>query len=59
MFEGLKKSGVLVDLLFIRLQSNQGRYATMSKSTVVEPEDREGIADPLTELLREGTQQLI
>ena len=26
----------------------------MSKSNVVEPEDREGIADPLTELLREG-----
>ena len=31
----------------------------MNKSNVIEPEEREGIADPLTELLREGAQQLI
>ena len=31
----------------------------MNKSNVIEPEDREGIADPLRELLREGAQQLI
>ena len=31
----------------------------MNKSNVSEREDREGIADPLTELLREGAQQLI
>ena len=31
----------------------------MLKINVIEPEDREGIADPLTELLREGAQQLI
>ena len=35
------------------------RYATINKSNVIEPEEREGIADPLTELLREGAQQLI
>ena len=31
----------------------------MIKSNVIEREDREGIADPLRELLREGAQQLI
>ena len=31
----------------------------MNKSNVIEREDREGIADPLTELLRAGAQQLI
>ena len=31
----------------------------MNKSNVIESEDREGIADPLRELLREGAQQLI
>ena len=31
----------------------------MNKSNVSEPEEREGIADPLTELLRAGEQQLI
>ena len=31
----------------------------MIKSNGIEPEDREGIADPLTELLPEGAQQLI
>ena len=43
----------------IRHQSNQRRYATTNKSNVIKPEEREGIADPLTELLREGAQQLI
>ena len=31
----------------------------MNRSNVIEPEDREGIAGPLTALLREGAQQLI
>ena len=31
----------------------------MSKSTVIELEDREAIADPVTDLLRAGAQQLI
>ena len=31
----------------------------MMKSNVIDSEDREGIADPLTELLREGAQRLI
>ena len=29
----------------------------MNKSNVIEPEEREGISDPLTELLREGAQR--
>ena len=31
----------------------------MSKSIVIEQEDREAIADPVTDLLRAGAQQLI
>ena len=31
----------------------------MIKSNVIEPEDREGIAGPLMELLRKGAQQVI
>ena len=31
----------------------------MSKSIVIELEDREAIADPVTDLLRAGAQQLI
>ena len=31
----------------------------MSKSIVIELEDREAIADPVTDLLRTGAQQLI
>ena len=35
------------------------RYATRNKHNVVELQDRVGLADPLTEMLREGATQLI
>ena len=59
MFEGVKKSGVSGGFVVIRHQSNPGKDAIRIKRGVVEPDDREGIVDRTTALLRDGAQQRI
>ena len=54
MFEQLKKSGVSGWFVVATHQSNQRRYATMSKNNVVKMVGRETLVDLLTELLRRG-----
>jgi putative transposase len=48
-----------VDLLLQDIKTNQRRYATMKNDNVLEFAGRDTILDPLTALLRSGTQQLI
>jgi len=46
-------------MLLRQQQSNQRGYATMRENNVVEISGREGISDPMTELLRIGARKLI
>lgn len=46
-------------MICCRQTSQSTRYATMSKSNVIEIEGRAESADPLTELLRSGARQLL
>jgi hypothetical protein len=59
VFDELKKSAYLVNLMLPDIKPTNRGYATMSKNNVVEIKNRDTLTDALTDLLKTGAQQLI